>query len=246
MLEQWYGIMPNNVLYSKELTDKQKLLYCLISSLCAEKGYCRAKNEYIAEKLWTTTRTIREHVSELQEKWFITVELKNNNERFIRLTEREEENFQVGGRNLPGGEEENFHPYIYMNNTIEYSFQKFWEDYPHARKGKKKESEKYFKQNDGEEVRKQVQILKRKIRAWLEESKRIPACERWIRDFTPLNEDVIKQDLVKICKRHLNAWWDMKQRSHELKETFWEEEINKIVKSIQQKDSPKNLFIKQP
>lgn len=246
MLEQGYWFMPNSVLYSTELSDKQKLLFCVISSLCAEKGYCRAKNEYMAEKLWTTTRTIREHVSELQEKWFITVELKNNNERFIRLTEREEENFQGGGRNLPGGEEENFLPYIYMNNTNEYSFQNFWEDYPHARKGKKKESEKYFKQNNSEDVRKQVQILKRKLRAWLEESKRIPACERWIRDFTPLNEDVIKQDLVKICKRHLNAWWDMKQRSHELKETFWEEEINKIVKAIQQKDSPKNLFIKQP
>lgn len=242
MLEQGYWIMPNKVLYSTELSDKQKLLYCLISSLCAEKGYCRAKNEYIAEKLWTTTRTIREHVSELQEKWFITVELKNNNERFIRLAEREEENSQGGGRNLPGGEEENFHPYIYTNITNEYSFQKFWEDYPHARKGKKKDSEKYFKQNDSEEVRKQVQILKRQIKAWLQDWKYIPACERWIRDFTPLNEDVIKQDLVKICKRHLNAWGDMKQRSMELKETFWEQQINEIVKAIQKKDSPKILF----
>lgn len=124
MLEQGYWTMPNKVLYSKELTDKQKLLYCLISSLCAEKGYCRAKNEYMAEKLWTTARTIREHVSELEEKWFITVELKNNNERFIRLAEGEEENFQGGGRNLPGGEEENFHPYIYKNNTIEYTAEK--------------------------------------------------------------------------------------------------------------------------
>lgn len=124
MLDQGYWIMPNKVLYSKELTDKQKLLYCLISSLCAEKGYCRAKNEYMAEKLWTTTRTIREHVSELEEKWFITVELKNNNERFIRLAEGEEENFQGGGRKFPGGEEENFHPYIYKNNTSEYTAEK--------------------------------------------------------------------------------------------------------------------------
>jgi hypothetical protein len=95
-------------------------------------------------------------------------------------------------------------------------------------------------------VMKQVSILKWKLRAWLEESKRIPACERRIRDFTPLNEDVIKQDLIKICKRHLNAWWDMKERSMELKQTFWEQQINEIVKMIQQKDSPKNLFLKQP
>ena len=242
MLEQGYWIMPNKVLYSTELSDKQKLLYCLISSLCAEKGYCRATNEYIAEKLWATTRTIREHVSELQEKWFITVELKNNNERFIRLSEGEEENFQGGGKNLPRGEEENFHPYIYTNITNEYSFQKFRTEYPHARKWKKAESKKYYDKLNSEEVMKQVHILKRKIKAWLQDWQYIPACERWIRDFTPLNEDVIKQDLVKICKRHLNAWWDMKQRSMELKETFWEQQINEIVKAIQKKDSPKILF----
>jgi len=124
MLEQGYWIMPNSVLYSTELSDKQKLLFCVISSLCAEKGYCRATNEYMANKLWASARTIREHISQLQAKWFITIELKNNNERFIRLAESEEENFQGGGRNLPGGEEENFHPYIYTNNTNEYTAEK--------------------------------------------------------------------------------------------------------------------------
>lgn len=125
------------------------------------------------------------------------------------------------------------------------TFETFWKEYPHARKWKKQESEKFFVKQNSDEVMKQVRILKRKLRAWLEESKRIPACERRIRDFTPLNEDVIKQDLIKICKRHLNAWWDMKERSMELKHTFWEQQINEIVKMIQQKDSPKNLFIKQ-
>jgi hypothetical protein len=37
----------------------------------------------------------------------------------------------------------------------------------------------------------------------------------------------------------------MKQRATELKQTFGEQEINEIVKAIQQKDSPKNLFLKQ-
>jgi hypothetical protein len=30
----------------------------------------------------------------------------------------------------------------------------------------------------------------------------------------------------------------MKQRSLELKQTFWEEQINEIVKAIQQKEKP--------
>lgn len=233
--------MPNKVLYSTELSDKQKLLFCVISSLCAEKGYCRATNECLWELLWVDKLTISRNISQLQEKWYISIEIISRNERKIRI----DENIKGDWQKRQGGIDENINPYIYTNITNEYSFQKFWEDYPHARKGKKKDSEKYFKQNDSEEVRKQVQILKRKLRAWLEESKRIPACERWIRDFTPLNDDVIKQDLVKICKRHFNAWWDMKQRSHELKETFWEQQINEIVKAIQQKDSPKNLFLKQ-
>ena len=125
------------------------------------------------------------------------------------------------------------------------TFETFWKEYPHARKWKKQESKNHFLNQNSDEVMKQVWILKRKLRAWLIESQYIPACERWIRDFTPLNDDVIKQDLTKICRRHLKAWWDMKQRASELKQTFWEQQINEIVKAIQQKDSPKSLFLNQ-
>jgi len=242
MLEQGYWIMPNKVLYSIELSDKQKLLFCVISSLCAEKGYCRATNERLWELLWADKRTISRNISQLIEKWFICIWEDEQWRRTITI----DKNVEGGRQKCLGGVDKNVHPYIYTNITNEYSFQNFWKDYPHAHKGKKKDSEKYFKQNDSEEVKKQVQILKRQIKAWLQDAEYVPACERWIRDFTPLNEDVIKQKLVKICKWHLNAWWDMKQRSHELKETFWEQQINEIVKAIQQKDSPKNLFLKQP
>ena len=133
-----------------------------------------------------------------------------------------------------------------IKNNKKDLFDLFRKTFPHARKWKKKDSLQYFLKQDPDEVMRQVWILKWKIRAWLEESKRIPACERWIRDFTPLNDDVIKQDLVKICRWHLNCGWDMKQRAAELKQTFGEQQINEIVKAIQQKDSPKNLFLKQP
>lgn len=132
-----------------------------------------------------------------------------------------------------------------IKNNKKDLFDLFRKTFPHARKWKKAESKKYYDKLDSDEVMKQVHILKRKIKAWLQDWQYIPACERWIRDFTPLNEDVVKQDLVKICKRHLNCGWDMKQRATELKQTFGEQEINEIVKAIQQKDSPKNLFLKQ-
>lgn len=250
MLEQGYCFMPNEVLYNTGLTDKQKLLFCAISNLCAEKWYCRASNEYLWEKLNADARTIRRNISALQEGWFITITVKNNNQREISLKEGEDKNVLGVGQKCPRGEDKNVHIILQENNTIEKKenkekFETFWKEYPHARKGKKKESEEYFSKLNPEEVMKQVSILKRKIKAWLQDWQYIPACERWIRDFTPISEDVINQDLVKICKRHLNTDWDMKQRASELKQTFWDEQINRIVKAIQQKDSPKNLFLKQ-
>lgn len=89
MLDQWYWVMPNDVLFSKDLTDKQKLLYCLISSLCAEKWYCRATNEYLWELLNADKWTISKNISALQEKWFINVVVsqKSWNQRKITLAE---------------------------------------------------------------------------------------------------------------------------------------------------------------
>lgn len=239
ILSEWYWIMPNMVLYSKELTDKQKLLYCLISSLCAEKWYCRASNEYIWELLNADKWTISKNISKLNDKWFIFIDIEWWFQRKISIVKNDiplVKNDKGGSQKWLGGVVKNDNIIIQYNNTNnKYSFQEFRKDYPHARKWKKSESEKYFNQNDSEDVRKQVSILKRKIKAWLQDAQYIPACERWIRDFTPISDEVLKQDLVKIARWHLKCGWDMKQRAQELKQTFWEQQINEIVKAIQQK-----------
>ena len=90
ILNEWYWIMPNIVLYSKELTDKQKLLYCLISSLCAEKWYCRATNEYLWELLNASKNTISRNVSVLVEKWFIYIDVNQNYQRKLTLVKNDE------------------------------------------------------------------------------------------------------------------------------------------------------------
>lgn len=99
MLDQGYGLMPNDVLYSKELSDKQKLLYCTISSLCAEKWYCRATNEYIGELLNADKSTISRNMSALEEKGFITVKIDQNYKRTITLGKNAQGDTQkwVGG-----------------------------------------------------------------------------------------------------------------------------------------------------
>jgi hypothetical protein len=42
--------MPNVVLFNKELTSTDKLMFCYISSLCAGSGSCRPRNKHLAEK----------------------------------------------------------------------------------------------------------------------------------------------------------------------------------------------------
>ena len=85
MMEKWYGIMPNKVLFDKELSDKAKLLFCLISSLCAEKWFCRAGNEYIANQMWMSERTVREHIAILVKHGYITLEVEKGNQRKMTI-----------------------------------------------------------------------------------------------------------------------------------------------------------------
>lgn len=234
MIRQWYSYL-------------ESIIYWFINFFisCNEKFYC--SNEQLGEMLWVSEKTISLAVKKLKENGLIDIAYKiKANGGKVRLIKNVNSDFtKMYSPTLQKckGIENN----IIENNIIEnnYSFQDFRKEFPHARKWKKADSEKYFKQNDSDSVKKQVSILNRSIKAWLQDAEYVPACERRIRDFTPLSEDVIKQKLIKICKWHLNAWWDMKQRALELKQTFWEQEINEIVKAIQQKDSPKNLFLKQ-
>jgi len=85
MLEQGYWIMPNSILFDKNLSDKQKLLFCYISSLCAEKWYCRASNNHIWEKLWVSWTTISTNISKLSELLYIEIDLKDWHIREIKL-----------------------------------------------------------------------------------------------------------------------------------------------------------------
>ena len=180
-------------------------------------------------------------------------EKRNQKSEYMKWNQNAVKNFEKGIKQRNSEQNRTEQNKTYENKKIrniennkENVFELFRKAFPHARKWKKAESKTYFLKQDSDEVMRQVHILKRKIKAWLQDWQYIPACERWIRDFTPLNEDVVKQDLVKICKWHLNCGWDMKQRAAELKQTFGEQQINEIVKAIQQKDSPKNLFLKQP
>lgn len=113
MLEQWYWVMPNVVLFNNELTDKQKLLYCLISSLCAEKWYCRATNEHLWELLNASKFTISKNVAVLVEKWFIFLEVNQNYQRKLTLVKNDKGDSQK----WQGGDSQKWQDNITSNNN---------------------------------------------------------------------------------------------------------------------------------
>ena len=231
LLKEWYGLVEACIIWYIDFFQK-------------ENEWFSCTNEELSEILKVSERTIATAIKNLNEKWDVVISKKMREWGWILRNIQLAENCTLQNAKFALSKVSNLHSHNIIQENINNNvpFDTFRTEYPHARKWKKAESKKYYDKLDSDEVMKQVHILKRKIKAWLQDWQYIPACERWIRDFTPLNEDVIKQDLVKICKRHLNAWWDMKQRSMELKETFWEQQINEIVKAIQKKDSPKILF----
>lgn len=69
--KNWIAIIPSFILYNKELTDKDKLVYSVISNLTHEKGFCWASNRYIADLLGCTPTTISRSVNRLNELKYI-------------------------------------------------------------------------------------------------------------------------------------------------------------------------------
>lgn len=79
----YYIIITNSIYSDKELNDGAKLLYGLILSLSQSSGLCFADNDYLAETLNKSKRTINYYLTALQEKKYISVNLTKNSIRTI-------------------------------------------------------------------------------------------------------------------------------------------------------------------
>lgn len=125
LMSEWYWIMANVVLFDNRLTDKQKLLYCLISSLCAEKWYCRASNKYLWEKLWVKEWTISQWVKALIDYWYVESDINKSkwNERHITIANVINQNTYCE-KSQEGYCENSQHNITTLNTTNENSFLK--------------------------------------------------------------------------------------------------------------------------
>ena len=243
MLDQWYWLMPNSVLFSKELTDKQKLLFCLISSLCAEKWYCRATNDYIGELLNADKRTISRNLSELEEKWFITIEI------WIQRKISLDKNVYGGRQKCLGGVDKN----VYQNNIIEYKdiSKDISIDYSDLFKN-------YYWKNKWIDEKVCSKLLDTKIKQWItleeirtwmvlyncecrlkQDFKFVKKFETWIKEFQPLDEQQINEELYAIIKSYRDKkksdekFWQStyaKTLWNDLKQQFGEEKVKWMLK----------------
>ena len=72
----------SRVLYSKELTPRQKLLVAVISNMANDKGYCFATNQHFAEMMDCSVSSIKRDIASLEDSGLIgrVMKLKPNGE----------------------------------------------------------------------------------------------------------------------------------------------------------------------
>lgn len=83
MLDKGYGIMPNVVLFDQDISATSKLVFILISSLSAEKGYCWANNKYIGGQLGLSERQVSRSIKQLEK--YLSIDNPHNEKRQICL-----------------------------------------------------------------------------------------------------------------------------------------------------------------
>lgn len=109
MLEQGYGIAPNVVLYDPDVPDAAFRLFVVISSHCAERGYCWASNEYLGNLVGKHKNSIPRLLKTLEK--YITIRDGSNEHRKISLNK----NVKAASQKREGGLNKN----VKHNNTKE-------------------------------------------------------------------------------------------------------------------------------
>lgn len=72
----WYVVLSFEIISSREITDKEKLLLALISNLQNQKGYCYAGNAYLSETLNCTMNYVTEMITRLVKLGWLFREVK--------------------------------------------------------------------------------------------------------------------------------------------------------------------------
>lgn len=83
-IESYYAVITAPVLYSKELTPRQKLLVAMISNMSKKRGYCWASNSHLSDSMGCDERTIQRDLLILEEKNFIKRHVVRNEDGSVK------------------------------------------------------------------------------------------------------------------------------------------------------------------
>lgn len=89
----YYGILPANVRYDKNLKPMEKIMYSELTALCNKNGYCNATNSYFAELYEVSKNTVSLWISDLEKAGYLKTKLiyevgtKNIKERRIYIAD---------------------------------------------------------------------------------------------------------------------------------------------------------------
>ena len=96
-MENGYALCLNKWALDKSIKNDLGLLL-IISSLCAEKGYCWASNEYLGNLFNVTPESISRKLKLLENKNYITIEYERRGtqviKRYLRLTKISTDHYQ--------------------------------------------------------------------------------------------------------------------------------------------------------
>ncbi len=84
-------ILPTSILGDNNITSLERLLLISILSLCKQKGYCWATNEYFAQLFNARKQTKSKSISSLSKNNYIELKFdnseKNNSKRIIKISD---------------------------------------------------------------------------------------------------------------------------------------------------------------
>lgn len=69
----YYAIITADVLYDNDLSDAERVMYAIITSLCNQTGFCYASNKYFSERRGKSEGTISRIINSLRDKGYIIV-----------------------------------------------------------------------------------------------------------------------------------------------------------------------------
>ena len=125
------------------------------------------------------------------------------------------------------------------------NFEEFWKCFPHARPSNKTKTKTFYLQQDHEVVMRETNILHLRIFCKLQETKYIPACERWIRDMVVTNDTMLDSILTSFVRWIKSGDAPAEQRPKHL-ETLYavttKEHVKEIERTVSKEKSIKLIW----